>query len=192
MCVKDGFCSCIKQFVPEVPDYFLLYWKNYGGWIALVKSIYLWSAIIFSFMTYPIWLNLNEMSNSRAWHAFASNIAPSLLGFSIGAFAIFLAFNGKTLRLLMENGDNNSYFMDLSVSFFHFIFSQVLSIVLLIFSVAYETSAFFSFFGYLVFIYSLLVGLSAAGNLLNVAWIMNLALGPSDGDNAASEEHNEG
>src|ERR1700730_18502873 len=62
-----------------------IYWKVYGGSRALFRSPAFLFSIIISTFCFPIWTG-----NLSAGYVFS--IVPNLLGFSIGAMAVVLAF----------------------------------------------------------------------------------------------------
>jgi phage FluMu protein Com len=72
------------------------YWIAYGGWQAMKRSPYLHAAIVLLVLTTPFWV-------CRAWWEQVISVIPSLLGFTLGGFAMFLGFgNKKFLALLAE------------------------------------------------------------------------------------------
>jgi len=109
------------------------YFSAYGGWSALFKSKYFWCAAIFTVAMAPYWL-------SQAWWNDVLDVIPNLLGFTLGGYAMLLAFgNEKFQKILAEvnDGEEFSAFVDLNVAFVHFIVLQVVSILLALLSKAY-------------------------------------------------------
>jgi hypothetical protein len=67
--------------------------------------------------------------NSKAADLVVSAI-PNLLGFTVGALAIVLAFSSAEIfKLLAEEGEPISYFMKLTANLVHFILVQVLALI---------------------------------------------------------------
>lgn len=105
---------------------FEIYWLAYGGWRAVAFSPYLLLAIVLSAVTVPLWLKPN-------WWDIVFAVIPCVLGFSIGGFAIFLAFGDDGFRTLISGKHKNdkqgqaSPYIEFSASFFHFILLQVLA-----------------------------------------------------------------
>jgi hypothetical protein len=62
-------------------------------------------------------------------------IIPCLLGFSVGAMAILLAFSSsKIFSLIAEDGDERSLFMKMVTSFIHFIVVQTVCLCVAVLS----------------------------------------------------------
>lgn len=120
-----------------------------------------------------------------SWSSLALDVLPSLLGFSIGAVAIILAAPGmKTFKLLAEDGDAESYFMDLAARLVHFIIVQVLGVATILAAKAYPSTGT-NFVGFLLFSYALLSALSASLAIFGIARILNFA---AKGKEAANDE----
>lgn len=99
------------------------YWKNYGGWTALVCSFYLHVALALTVVTYPIW-------KEAGWWGQVLGILPNLLGFTIGGFTLFLGIGSEKFRtkLAQRNGDDASPLIQISASYVHFIVMQTVAI----------------------------------------------------------------
>lgn len=157
------------------------YWTVYGGWPALLKSPFLWIAIIFSLITAPAWLELDE-KGVRVWSQLPLSIIPNILGFSMGGMAIMLSFTGsKVFSHITQDGKDDSYFLKVVSAFFHFITAQTLAIFLGLICRVYSFVAL-SFIGYVVMCYALLIALATASQLFNTARVANLAASIEDKD----------
>jgi hypothetical protein len=142
------------------------YWKIYGGLKAVITSPWLILSIFVTFGCYPI-------VESGGWIEAAFGVLPALLGFSIGAMAITLAFPATAFfRLLAEDGAENSYYLDLASKFLHFIFVQVISIIFLFVVKSYE-GRLLNFFGFFLMMYAILTGAATATALFGVAQLYN-------------------
>ncbi len=105
------------------------YWKDYGGLKALVRSPYLHVSIVISFFAYPSIVG-------DTWVDSAQTIVPNLLGFSLGGYAMLLAFSNEKFLLVLSKA-STSPLLALSASFVHFI---VLQILVLIVAIVFESS----------------------------------------------------
>ena len=113
------------------------YWTAYGGWRALFHSGYFHLAIILTVCLSPRWLSVD-------WPDDVIDVIPSVLGFSLGGYAMLLAFGDRSfLRMLSEPVEPNkaSYFVELNASFVHFIILQTITIFLALIGKAYVSSS---------------------------------------------------
>ena len=110
------------------------YWKAYGGFKALFTSQYFYSAIVISGALYPLWIE-------KPSHDLIITIMPSLLGFSLGGYALLLAIGDEDFRAMISGTDESgepSPYMEVNSTFVHFILMQFLSLVVALFSLAYH------------------------------------------------------
>lgn len=156
-----------------VADIFKRYWRSYGGLSALIGSPYLHISIIFVLMTFGYWSN-------NSWWDQSLSILPSLLGFTLGGFAVFLSLGSEEFRSLMaqpDDGDttDKSTYMTVIGSFVHFVIIQIMAILISIIANAasYTSKPYFltenmnmtftyilGFLGYGLFLYSIFLALS--------------------------------
>ncbi|MCU7932058.1 MAG: hypothetical protein KZQ90_14750 [Candidatus Thiodiazotropha sp. (ex Codakia rugifera)] len=121
------------------------YWYAYGGWIEVLVSPYFHLAIVINILTISQWTGDN-------WHISIINIMPSLLGFSLGGYAILLSFgNDKFLERLtkpskgyLKNKPKDIFKMDsiyikVNASFVHFILLQMIALLL---ALIYQSGVF--------------------------------------------------
>lgn len=104
-----------------------IYWKAYGGWQALWSSIYLRLSIIITLLCSQAWL-------SDSWTNIAMTSFPSLLGFALGGYAVWLSIGDERLKkILYVNKDSNrpSVYMRVNAAFVHFIFLQIICLLYL-------------------------------------------------------------
>lgn len=156
-----------------VADIFRRYWKSYGGLSALVSSPYLHVSILITILTLGYW-------SDNDWWVQSLRVLPSLMGFTLGGFAIFLSLGSEDFRSIMARADkgestDKSPYMVVISSFVHFVLIQMLAIITSIIANAasYTSLPFFissswndifilliGLFGYGLFIYSLLLATS--------------------------------
>ncbi|MBW3199150.1 hypothetical protein [Marinobacter nauticus] len=109
---------------------FKVYWSAYGGPEAILRSKFFAIAILLTAISYPLWL-LNDYSD------FPTSILPDILGFSIGAFAVWLGFGSEDFKEVItriETKHGNGYDVS-NASFLHLIIVQTTT---LIYSIAFK------------------------------------------------------
>lgn len=98
---------------------------------------------------------------------------PNLLGFTVGALAIVLAFSSAEIfKILAEDGDPQSYFMKLTSNLVHFIMVQVLALICGIVARITDSRALDVLSLFFLF-YAVLVTFSAALQLFLTAQVYN-------------------
>ena len=175
-----------EQYV-GVREIISTYWRIYGGFYDLLRSPYLHVSIVFSLLLFPLW-------SSSGWWNDVLTIIPSIIGFSLGGYAIWLAMGDDSFRNLMcgnIEGEESSPYLDINAAFVHFIVVQFLSLFVALTAKAYysldyippEYCHFFSvsipigliynnaklvlsFLGYFLFIYALMSALAATFAIL--------------------------
>lgn len=153
------------------------YSQGYGGVRAFLRSPVLWAAFVVALLPIPLW-------NDRTWPQVTFDIVPGLLGFSLGAMAIVLAFPSRTiLRIISDGGRPDSYYMELAAKFLHFIFAQVISLLFGAFGKAYNF-IIINFLGGFSLVYVILTGAATALALFGLAQIYNhpTSSSPDDSD----------
>ena len=119
--IREAYKFLLQQWVA--------YWRAYGGFRSLIKSPYLHISIVLSLVCWPVWLRGYE---TWSWFDLAISVIPNLLGFSLGGYAILLAFgNDQFLKLIAgtEEGESVSPYIEVNAAFIHFIFMQIISLV---------------------------------------------------------------
>jgi len=159
------------------------YWATYGRFGSLIRSPYLHVAIILTVLC-GIFVDLAKVSISDL----AISVIPNLLGFTIGAMAIALAFSSAQIfRIVAEEGEPDSFFMKLMANLLHFIISQVLTLISAIVGKAIA-SPMFQYLTLGLLLYAILVALAAGIQLFQAASVYNSAAGlPTSNDAPASE-----
>ncbi|MES2600525.1 MAG: hypothetical protein V4602_06920 [Pseudomonadota bacterium] len=99
------------------------YWAIYGGFRSLLLSPYLHISLALTIICVLFWTTTSAASE------IAVSVLPNLLGFTVGALAIVLAFSSAPVfTTLAEHGAPQSFFMKLTASLIHFILVQVLAL----------------------------------------------------------------
>lgn len=177
-----SFVKCrVSQFacllVKGPKKMFLRYWEAYGGTKALIMSLYLWIAFILAVFVLLInWINNSDWD----WQQRIFDTIPSVLGFSLGGYAILISFGDAEFkrRIREKRKDSNvSLYMRVNASFLHFIFVQFLCLVYTIITeslgIAWDFP--FNFFGILIFLYAMLTVVATSFAVLRLAaWFDSL------------------
>ena len=161
-----------KQWVGVI-EIFGRYWNSYGGLSALVSSPYLHVSLLLTILTFGYW-------SDNTWWTQSLSVLPTLMGFTLGGFAIFLSLGSENFRSLMARADEDestdkSPYMVVISSFVHFVLIQMFAIITSIIANAASYTSLPSFvtektnklfiiliggWGYGLFIYSLLLAIS--------------------------------
>lgn len=152
--------------------------RSYGGIIQVIGSTYFIIAGIITTLCKPLWLP--QLASDLSWPTTALSVVPSLLSFSIGGFAIFLAFSHiQILSLSREDGADNSLYMEICSSFYVSIVIQALSIFLCLVVLSY-TNYFYSyivktvsFIGFVLFCSAITSVIAVASTLVQMALLIN-------------------
>jgi hypothetical protein len=114
---------------------FSRYWKVYGGWRAVLSSPYLHAAILLLIPTARIW-------TSTQWWQLPISVLPGLVSFTLGGYAMFLAFGEEKFKSKMAGSDNTyGPLLSISATFVHFILLQVFALAFAIIAEARPISA---------------------------------------------------
>jgi hypothetical protein len=149
------------------------YWAVYGGLPSLIRSSYFWIAIVITIISYSYWSKFDLQSGEPVWASFTLNVIPSLMGFALGGMAIMLAFStGKFLEAIRQKGKENSYFMKVIASFFHFTVVLGLALLVAALSKAFPNK-YLSCIGYFATIYGILLAVATVDHLWQTAVIFN-------------------
>lgn len=144
------------------------YWKVYGGFRALFLSPYLHISLLLTFVCWVFWTNPKVSAAD-----IAVGVLPNLLGFTVGALAIVLAFSSaEVFEIIAEKGEPRSFFMKLTASLIHFILVQVLALTSAIAAKITETPSLDVLALFLLF-YAVLVTFAAGLQLFLTAIIYN-------------------
>ena len=161
------------------------YWKIYGGPRALLLSPYLHLSLILTIICFWFWASKTTAAE------IAIGVLPNLLGFTVGALAIVLAFSSAPVfETLAERGEPQSFYMKLTASLIHFILVQVLALVSAIVARITESTSVDVFALFLLF-YAVLVTFAAGIQLFLTAIIYNAKAsldGKKNSDSGSSEQ----
>lgn len=171
----------LKQY-KGASDKIRAYWRINGGFRDLVASPYFGAALLLCIPTLPQW-------TQPGWWDVALQVLPGVLGFSIGGFAIFLAFGDPQFRSLIagsvEGQTARSPYIKFCATFSHFIVVQVAAILLALVSkstplaslslegavgaTAGVLAAVWYGLGFFAFLYALLLSIAVVLNIFMLA-----------------------
>lgn len=106
------------------------WWSWRGGWHDFWRSPYTWTAALLMLPTAHYWL-------TAPWWETSLSILPNVIGFSLGGYAILLAFGDEGFRRLLVPAEDPSHppdqptrYMRVSAIFLHFILVQLWALML--------------------------------------------------------------
>lgn len=104
------------------------YWRAYGGWSDLLTSVYFHVAIVIASLSYGFWM-------TAGWWDLVISIVPSLLGFTLGGYALLIAFLGEGFRKFIsgpktrpDGTQAESPFIVMNATFAHYIVVQMFAL----------------------------------------------------------------
>jgi hypothetical protein len=109
---------------------FRSYCLAYGGWRAVLLSPYLRVALALAILTTGTWTEPN-------WWDTPLSVLPNLVGFTLGGYAILIAFGDERFKVLLTRPVPEkpaSTFMAINATFVHFLVVQVTALLLAIFA----------------------------------------------------------
>ena len=112
------------------------YWKDYGGFDALIGSAYFHVAASGS-------LAITYFASGYEWWSSAISIVPSMLGFSLAGYAIVMAIGAGEFQELIARAGNreNSVMRRMSAAYVHFLVVQALALILAVVADALHANA---------------------------------------------------
>jgi hypothetical protein len=106
------------------------YWAIYGAFRALIRSPYLQVALAITITCLVFWTKDKCGAAIGTANEISISVLPNLLGFTVGALAIVLAFSSADIfRTIAQEGKPRSFFMVLTSNLVHFIAVQVLALI---------------------------------------------------------------
>lgn len=151
----------IKEEYEYIQREFSDYIEYFGSLKDIIYTPYFHLAIFFS--TVSVFLS----ENPSEWLRYAIEVVPSLLGFSLGGYAILISFGDQDFRKYLAtkkvNGNNNSIFLILNGTFLHFIIMQVSALTIsTLFLVLDIKKPILNFMGCTFFYYTLIFCVAVA------------------------------
>ena len=154
-------------------DTFRQYLAVYGGARQFLRSPYLHISVALTVVTLIFWPLKDGIAIGSA-SEIAISVLPNLLGFTVGALAIVLAFSSAAIfKFIAQDGKPDSFFMSLTANLVHFILVQVVALTVGIIGKSLASRAVDDIALFLLF-YAVLVVLSAAVQLFHTAVIYNM------------------
>ena len=101
------------------------YFRDYGGWPAVLGSPFLIMAFAMTTISYGSW-------NDEKWTDDVIQVIPNLLGFSLGTYALLFSLISNPIKNALKKLKNRNgvpYIDELNATFFHFILMQVSAFV---------------------------------------------------------------
>ena len=146
------------------------FWQIYGGYKSWLSSPYLHLAVILGGVTWWRW----DSTINGDWYDLVLSIIPDMLGFTLGGYAILLAFGNDRFKKEILVGDPRpgepSPYMVMSAVFMNFLMMMVLSLLYSLIAKAFSLSCGFgALIGWVLFIYSATLALAA------VFWVFRLS-----------------
>lgn len=163
----------IIERMPVIPD-LIDYWSVYGGWFGLLKSPWVWLSLGLTVILHDTALH------PERWMSDMYSIIPSILGFSISALAISLAFPSTSVfKYFREGGIKKSLYMDFTATLTHFSMTQV-TCLLCAFVLKYAKISLFNlgmfrYFCFFMFMYSVVSAFGVIMYLFLMARMYNTA-----------------
>ncbi|HHY2117742.1 hypothetical protein NQ628_13500 [Acinetobacter baumannii] len=105
-----------------------MYWKAYGGFRAFWGSIYFLIPLLITLACTKHWLT------NESWTSDPLTILPSLLGFTLAGYAMWLSVGNEKLKILLSSKidktkNEYSFFMQINASFIHFVIFQIITLL---------------------------------------------------------------
>jgi len=156
-----------------------LAWRNMGGSRELLKSFDFRVACLVTLLCAPAWIG-------SGWWDDAISVIPSLLGFTLGGFAIFLGFGSDQFKEMIADEDEvKSEYLSVSSAFLFIVAVQVAALLYAIVAKALwvptpEALQFLMFFlpvlnpiawmvGYFLYVFGVVLSLRAAIRIFRVS-----------------------
>lgn len=159
----------------------LLTWRVIGGWRAIYSGKDFWAAAVVTVLCTRLWY-------ATPWWADVISVTPSLLGFTLSGFAIFLSFGSDDFKTAISSSDElKSPYVSTSAAFMAFVFFQVLALLYAMCAkaLAFDPGPCLSkthiqnltpagdALGFLLFVYSLMLALRAALRIFRLSRWLN-------------------
>lgn len=189
-----GVLVPLKEQYKGVLETLQNYFSAYGGAKLLATSPYLHFSIFISMLLYGIWYK-------HSWWDISMSVLPNLLGFSLGGYAISLTLGNDKFQSLLSEKDKNekhSPYIVISASFLHFIIMQFIAILVSFMFKSFGTVftnasssgilQLVSYFGFCVFIYSIMTGIAASLAIFNYSKMFDIYNSQNEYDSDEKED----
>jgi hypothetical protein len=159
----------------------LLTWRVIGGWRSILGGKDFWASVVVTGLCTRLWF-------STPWWADVLSVTPSLLGFTLSGFAIFLSFGSDDFKTAISSKDElKSPYVSTSAAFMAFVFFQTASLLyaLCAKALAFDPGPLLGkgyiqnltpvgdALGFLLFVYSLMLALRAALRIFRLSRWLN-------------------
>ncbi len=160
------------------------YWHSYGGLKALCISPYLWLSLVGAVCVLPLaYPSLTCSSETPTWYSLALDVIPSILGFTLAGYTIFLSFGDtEFVASLMgtckynQKLSSTSPYKRINASLVHFIIVQVCSLIAAICGYAWRMlDSVPAFIGLWAFTYSIATALATTMAMFRLARMLERA-----------------
>ena len=103
------------------------YWQAYGGAFTLLKSKFFWLALLITWMGQSTW-------SQPKWWDQVTTVLPTILGFTIAAFSIFLSLGNRIYKgaVHKRRSDGVSLYLKICAIFAHQVLVQASAVLLAI------------------------------------------------------------
>lgn len=148
------------------------YWHLYEGWPALLSSPYFHLALLVTALSFPAWSG----KPVTPWYETVTSIIPNMLGFTLGGYAILLAFGDDFLDVACgEDPDGTpSPFMKNNAAITHFLIVQVTTLLYAVMLAPHKVSTgIFAAIGYASFVYTICTALAAILAIFNISSLID-------------------
>lgn len=162
------------------------YFRRYGGFRAILRSPYTLISVIITALCFGTW-------RTTEWSDLPLSIIPALLGFSLAAYALLLAFGDEQFRAFLAERDaseaganvaTDNVLLGTSAIFLHFIIVQALALIFAVVAHSHPARTFLTatfqhtiaahaaryilaFIGFYLFILSLAMSVAAGINIFH-------------------------
>jgi hypothetical protein len=171
-----------SQTLGNVSKDFKDYWRVYGGCYAIIRSPYVHVSLVLTVIMSPLWLQ-------PSWWERPLSVLPNLLGFTLGGMAVLTGWGNRKFAAILKGSDADgraSPYIESIATFVHFLIMQFLAIILALLASSRPLSNissdnwgylceriifisqirlyggyFFWFLGFFVFIYAVVLTISA-------------------------------
>ncbi len=163
------------------------YWQAYGGISTLLKSKFFYISVILTWVCYPVW-------SKPEWWGQVVSVLPTILGFTIAAFSIFLSLGNRIYKGAMHKRKASgrvSLYLKICAIFAHQMFVQAGAVLLaIVLPALYQRQIPVSepwvtlnewarvgswAFAYFLFIYGILLVVAGGLNIFSIATLIQAA-----------------